>query len=138
MSDSIVESALDDNEGAYFMVPVSETVTASYPVLANSEAEARERVQELLISGELTSPRMRPSHVSEPSLAVSDPVEASSEMCSYLASKALSEREADILLKGAVRTRTSNLTPTEVSRAARQSLSRTGSGALQPSKRRRM
>ena len=128
-----------DGQGKqYFMVSVEEAVSVSYPVAAASEEDARRMVSDLIATKRLRGPRSIVSADAQSRIDVKDPVESSSLMCGRSARELFTPEEAELLLSASVSKVATNLNPEEMSRAAKISLQRSGSGALQPSRRQRI
>lgn len=122
----------------YYMVPVTEAISFTYPVAASSEDDAKRLVDELLASKRLSPPHSMLDRYCGDAVQVGDPVASSEEACRSVASSSLSSLEADRLLGNGPVDVSAASTPETMARAARASLKRTGSGALQPSKRNRL
>lgn len=130
----------DHDETGYYLVTVSETVRFSYPVAAHSAEDARSIVSDLIAAKRLDSPlRLSDSRVAG-TIDVSDPVESSEAMCLHVAEDRLdaNERQALGLSQTEGAKLSASLNPVEMASSARSILKRSGSGALQPSRRRRL
>lgn len=124
----------DDSSCKYFLVSVAETVTACYPVAANSEDEARRKVLDLVESGFVPHPSE--SSANKRHTVASECRETTLQGCEAIAPSSLSEDAAAALLLRDCNTGPHN-DPSDIARTAKFILEKTGSGALKPCTHRR-
>lgn len=125
----------DREHRMHFMVTVEQTVEFTYPVSAEDEDAAREKVSSLVSAGSVPAPiRLAPraGGIEARGAACSDPLP-----CREVASRSFNREQARLLLGDAGLEAQPNKSPGEIARTAKAVLGRNGSGKLMPSKRRR-
>ena len=123
----------------YFMVTVAQTVEFSYPVAADDEEAAREKVVSLLGSCKVPTPLGIAVSPATGDVDVrDDTVETEPLPCSQVAAQAFTARQRAYLLgEEGASVGGHGATPQEMSHAAKAVLKRSGSGELTPSRRKR-
>lgn len=118
----------------YYLVSVVESITACYPIAAESEDEARRRMLDLVESGGMPAPSE--GVASKRRISASECRETTLHGCESAIPANLSEEDrAGLLLCG--RAVEAGNDPADIARTAKFVLEKTGSGALKPCAHRR-
>lgn len=120
----------------YFMVGVSVSVEAVYPIAAEDERRARAKAEELVASHAVDSPDCMDGSARRGPSAVSC-VPSEAEVCIRRAIETFGSEQADVLVGRNEGAAGSLPTPPSMARSAKSVLERSGSGELRPSARRR-
>ena len=119
------------------MVTVSETVQFTYPVAAEDEDGAKEKVLALLDACKVPSPLGMAQARTRGEVDAADVVESEPLPCSQVAKQSFSAEQRELLLGEGGAELSQGSTPREMSHAAKAVLKKSGSGKLTPSRRKR-
>ena len=119
----------------FFIVTVAESVERAYPVSAGNAEEAKRKVEGLISDGLIAPPSRLGKAAS--SISCTHVSESTEDACLPL-SRGIGAAAASRLLGPETSRQPETPSPSRTSRAAKAALARNGSGALQPSMRKRI
>ena len=135
---AVSESIARDAQSGYYMVSLSETVSLSYPVLADRADDAAEKLISLVESRRVRSPHAILPSEHAGTFGAARAVASCEQACERAASPFTSSERTDLLDLADAGSLREALSPQEMAQMAKSTLKRNGSGALQPSNRRHL